>query len=216
MKRFFAVFGLILLYMAAWAPVLLVVILILEGDDEAILIAIGSSLPVIIGLFLPYLNFVCRKVYRYRGEGEPISEKELRERIIEINNFGHPVMVVHRKKKLVVTWNYVEEKWRGVLSTGGMKQAYHLHIKFSDRKKEVILIDVLKSFSWRVGHSGARVRGGFFRGVDIDFEAGRTGPIDEVFSARSVSGYRFSSREIKDPVSNTILKSGWDIRLAMW
>jgi len=216
MKRFFGVFGLILLYMAAWAPVLLVFIFALEGDDEAILIAVGCVLPVIIGLFLPYLNFICRKVYRYRGEGDPISEKELREKILKINNFGHPVMVVHRKKKLVVTWNYAEEKWREIFSAGGMKQAYHLYIKFNDREKEVILIDVLKSFSWRVGLSRATVRGGFFRGVDIDFEAGRTGPIDEVFSARSISGYRFSSREIKDPVSNTILKSGWDIRLAMW
>ena len=216
MKRFFAVFGLIILYMAAWAPVLLVFIFALEGDDEAILIVVGCALPVIIGLFLPYLNFICRKVYRYRGEGDPIPEEELRDRILKINEFGHPVMVVHRKKKLVVTWNYAEEKWREVLSAGGMKAAYHLHIKFNDRKKEVILIDVLKSFSWRVGHSGARVRGGFFRGIDIDFEAGRTGVIDEYFPGRGTDSYHFSSREIKDPVSSTILKSGWDIRLAMW
>jgi len=216
MKRFFAVFALIILYMVAWAPVLLVVILALEGDDEAILIAIGCSLPVIIGIFLPYLNFICRKVYRYRGEGVPIPENELRARILKINELGQPVMAVSRKNKLLVTWNYAEERWKEVLSAGGMKKVYHLQIKFNDRKKEVILTDVLKSFSWRAGPSAARVRGGFFRGIDIDFEAGRTGGIDEYFPGRSIDGYRFSSREIKDPVSNTILKSGWDIRLAMW
>jgi len=88
MKRFFAVFALIFLYMMAWAPVLLIIIFVLEGDDEAILIVIGFLLLVIIGLFLPYLNFICRKVYRYRGEGDPISEKELRERILKISKFG--------------------------------------------------------------------------------------------------------------------------------
>jgi hypothetical protein len=216
MKRFFAVFALIVLYMVGWAPILLVFILALEGDDEAILIIIGCVLPVIIGLFLPYLNFVCRKVYRYRGEGVPIPEKELRARILKINELDQPVMVVSRKKKLLVTWNYAEERWRGVLSAGGMKKAYHLQIKFNARKKEVILTDILKSFSWRAGPGGARVRGGFFRGIDIDFEAGRTVVIDEYFPGRGTDSYHFSSREIKDPVSNTILKSGWDIRLAMW
>jgi len=216
MKRFFAVFALIVLYMAAWAAILLVPLLALEGDDEAILIVIGCALPLIIGLFLPYLNFICRKVYRYGGKGVPIPENELRARILKINEFGQPVMAVSRKKKILVTWNYAEERWREVLSAGGMKKAYHLQIKFNDRKKEVILTDILKSFSWRVGASSAKVRGGFFRGIDIDFEEGRTGTNEEYFSGRCIDGYRFSPREIKDPISNTILKSGWDIRLAMW
>ena len=166
-KRFLIVFGLILLFMVLWAGVLLLVFFIAEDADVVALITV----PVIFITFIPYVNFIAKNVFHFKGEGAPISGDELRSRIMEINDINVPVMVQKRKKKLIATWKYVDAKWWEILSKAGLKKIIELLMKFNDRKKEVILSDVTKSISWKAGPTKVRVWGGFTRGIALEYEA---------------------------------------------
>ena len=207
-------------YMAAWAPIILVTLMTLEkllpGNQGAIAIAILIYLFVIIIGMVPFMQWLAKKVFVYPGEGEPVSEAQLREKIMDINNYDVPVMVKQKKKKLIVTWNYVNAKWYGIISKAGMDQVYELIIKFDDAKKTATLIDVHKKVSWGVDTGSAKLAASFFRGIDLSYERGIAYGIKDGFELGKIYDYKFTTSEIKDPVMNTILGSGWQVRFGMW
>jgi hypothetical protein len=215
-KRFLVAFGLVLLYMVAWVPVLLIWIWI-AGDNDALVAfgVLGAMLLIVLGL-IPYLNFVARTAFNFPGEGQPVPEGALRASIKGINHLDAPVMVKEQGKKLVLTWKYVDAQWWELLAKSGLRQVYELHVKLDGRTKEATLIDVMKSVSWRAGPTQVRVSGGFFRGVNFSFEIGKRWGIQENFQFGKVYDYKFIPQEIKNPVMNTILRSGWSVRFAMW
>ena len=215
-KKFLAAFGLVLLYMAAWALPIYLWIMIWGDNDAAIAIGLLGAMVLIIVGFIPYLNFVSKKVFYFRGEGDPIPEEELRALINDVNRFDVPVWVKEHGDKLIVTWRYVDAKWWEILAHAGLEKVYELHIKFNDQKKEVTLIDVEKSVSWRAGPTQVRVSGGFFRGVIFALEIGKQWGIKENFQLGKVYDYKFTPQEIKTPVMNSILRSGWSVRFGMW
>jgi hypothetical protein len=198
LKRFLTVFGLMLLYMLVLAAVLLLAIL-LAGDNETLILV-----TVLVMLF------------RFKGEGEPISGTELRAQIQAINQFDAPVMVEEHRGKLVATWKYVDAHWWELLAKAGLTKVYELHIKFDDAQRLVTLIDVSKTVSWRAGPTQVRLRGGFFRGVMLAYEIGKQWGIKENFELGKIYDYKFVPQEIKMPILNSILRSGWDARFGIW
>lgn len=216
MKRFFAVFGLVMLFMAVLAVMLLAVILLVGDNESAILVAVLVILVIGIGAFLPFLDWAIKRVFHFPGEGTPIAEADLRARIQALNRFDGPVMVQERKKKLVATWKYVDAQWWELLAKAGLTRVYELHMKFDAPSKTVTLIDVTKSVSWRAAPTEVRLRGGFSRGVILAYEIGKAWGIQRSFQPGKIYDYRFVPQEIKNPVLNTILRAGWDVRFGIW
>jgi hypothetical protein len=217
LKRFLAVFGLMLLYMAVLAGILLLVILLVgEENDTLILISVLVMMVLAIVIMVPYLDQMAKRVFRFRGEGEPVSETELRTQIQAINEFDAPVMIEERKGRLVATWKYVDARWWELLAKAGLTKVYELHIKFDDVQHLVTLIDINKSVSWRAGPTEVRLRGGFFRGIMLAYEIGKQWGIKENFELGKVYDYKFVPQEIKMPIMNSILRSGWDVRFGIW
>jgi len=162
------------------------------------------------------LDKVAKRVFRFKGEGEPVSETELRAQVQAINEFDAPVMVEERKDKLVATWKYVDAHWWELLAKAGLTKVYELHIKFDNAQHLVTLIDVTKSVSWRAGPTEVRLRGGFFRGIMLAYEIGKQWGIKENFELGKVYDYKFVPQEIKMPILNSILRSGWDVRFGIF
>ena len=217
LKRFLTVFGLMLLYMAVLAGILLLVILLVgEENDTLILITVLVMMVLAVVIMVPYLDQVAKRVFRFEGEGQPISETELRAQIQAINQFDAPVMIEGRKDKLVATWKYVDARWWELLAKAGLTKVYELHIKFDNAQRLVTLIDVTKSVAWRAGPTSVRLRGGFFRGIMLAYEIGKQWGIKENFELGKVYDYRFVPQEIKMPILNSILRSGWDVRFGIF
>jgi len=214
--RFLSAFGLTLLYLIAWAPILYLWILIWEDNESVLVVGVLSAMVLIMIGFIPYLDFVAKRAFHFAGEGRAVSEKELCTVIKGINHLDAPVMVQERGKKLVATWKYVDAKWWEVLAKAGLTKVYELHMKFDEEKKEVTLIDVKKSVSWKAGPSEVRLRGGFFRGVEFSCEIGKQWGIKENFELGGIYNYEFSPQEVKNPIMNSILRNGWDVRFGMW
>ncbi len=217
LPRFLMAFGLVLAYMAVWAVVFLVWILIWRDTNEAVLVVgILAATVMLIAIFIPYLDFVAKRVFCYTGEGEPVGEDELRALILAINEFDAPVSVEDRGKRIVVTWKYNEAKWWELLAKAGLKQLYELHVKLNDQKKEAVLIDVLKTVAWRAGPTEVSVRASGFRGVYAGCQLGSRWGIKENFELGEVYSFKFKPSEIKSPIANSILRSGWRVRFGIW
>ncbi|HCU25747.1 MAG TPA: hypothetical protein DF383_12085 [Deltaproteobacteria bacterium] len=216
LKRFLTVFGLILLYMLALASADLMIVLLAGKNDTLIRIMVVVTLVFSVATMVPYMDWVAKKVFRFNGEGKPVSEAELRAQIQTINQFDVPVMIEERKGKLVATWKYVDAHWRELLSKAGLTKVYELHIKFDHAQHLVTLIDVTKSVSWGAGPTELRLRWSFFRGIMLTYEIGKQWGIKESWKLGQVYDYKFRPKEVKMPIMNSILRSGWDVRFGIW
>ncbi len=114
-KRFLTVFGLVLLYMLAWAVCLVPVILVAGDNDTVMLVVVLGTLVFSTAGLVPYLDWDAKRVFRFQGEGEPVSGAELRAQVQAINDFDVPVMVKERRGWLVATWRYVDARWWEIL-----------------------------------------------------------------------------------------------------
>jgi hypothetical protein len=214
--RFLRVFGLILLYMLVLAAILFPVILWAGEDVTLIVSATLVTLVLSVAALIPYLDWVTKRVFRFPGEGDPVSGAELRAAILAINQFDVPVVVEERKDRLVATWKYVEVRWWKFLAKAGLAKSYELHMKLDDAQHLVTLIDVTKSVSWGAGPTEVHLRGGFFRGVIWAYEIGKGWGIKDNFQLGKIYDYTFVPQEIKMPIMNSILRRGWDVRFGMW
>jgi hypothetical protein len=215
-KRFLIAFALILLYMAVWAGLLYGVILLAQEDEGLLLTAILAMMAFLILAFIPYLDQVTKRAFHFRGEGQPTPASTLRRQILAVNRFKAPVMAEERLYDLVLTWKYVDARWWRVLSKAGLTRLYELHVKLDEKRSVATLIDVRKSVRWRAGPTQVHVGRSVSRGILTGYEIGKQWGIAENWELGVVFDYKFVPAEIKTPVMNTILRSGWDVRFGIW
>jgi hypothetical protein len=216
-KRFLAAFVLVLVYLAVWAGFLYGVILLAQEDEGLLLTAILAVMAFLILAFIPYLDQVVKRVFYFRGQGSPVSAGALRRQIQSVNRLRNvPVMAEERLYDLVLTWKYVDARWWEVLARAGMRRIYELHVKLDEERRLATLIDVRQSVKWRAGPTQVHVGGGFGRGVILAYEIGEGLGIQENWQPGVVYEFTFEPAELKSPVMNTILRSGWDVRFGIW
>ena len=215
-KRFLTVFGLILLYMAVLALILFLAITIAGDDETALLIVMLAALVLSFGAFVPYLNWAIKRAFHFRGEGQPVPLDTLRAQIQGINDFDAPVMIEERKDKLVATWKYVDASWLELFAKAGLTKSYELQMKFDEARHTVTMVDRTKQASWRAGMSGGSGSASASQGVVMAYEVGKQWGIKRSFELGKIYDYKFVPSEIKLPILNSILRSGWDVRYGMW
>lgn len=222
-KRFLILFALVLLYLALWALPLYALIL-LAGDRTGLLLTgVGVvTLLLLIG-FVPFIDAAAKRVFAFRGQGEPLPAEALRAQLLAVNDWvDAPVQVEQRARRdgrpgtLVITWRYVDARWWELLAKAGLAELYQLHLRLDETRHRATLIDVTKSVQWRAGPADVRLRGGWFRGVLFEAEIGRAWGIKENWQLGEMYNYRFVPAEIKLPVLNTLLRAGWDVRFGLW
>ena len=147
----------------------------------------------------------------------------LRVSLLAVNDWvDAPVQVEPRTRRrggpgaLVITWRYVDARWWERLAQAGLTELYELHVRLDEARQRATLIDVTRQVQWRAGPTQVRVRGGSFRGVLFAFEIGEQWGITENWTLGPIYAYRFVPAEIKLPVLNTLLRSGWDVRFGLW
>jgi hypothetical protein len=215
-KRFLIAFALILFYIVAWAGLLYAVILFAREDEGLLLTAVLAMLAFLILAFVPYLDRVIKRAFYFAGEGQPISAAQLRRRILSVNHFRSPVMAEERVYDLVLTWNYGDRRWWETLSKAGLTRLYELHVKLDEKRRLATLIDVTKSVEWRSAPTQVKTRGTLFRRPILIYQLGKQWGIEENWESGTPDDARFVPTDIKNPVMNTILRSGWDVRFGIW
>lgn len=210
--------GYILGFFIVAALGLLVMVLALRGQGDAALLAgILVALLVVIGAFLPFLNFAMRRSFVYPPDPvPPLSEEALRARLRGLAEVGAPVELTEAGGVMRLRWAYLDARLRGVLEMQRIDSAYELQIRLDPACKEAVLTDIKRSLRMATGVSGVRLGFGFVRGWLVGVEMGRGYDIGTDLSAREAFDYRFEPGAIKRPVLHVLAKSGWTVRFAMW
>lgn len=219
-KRFLTVFGLALLYLAALSLVLALVTILLGGHETAMLIVLLAAALLSFGGFVPFLNWAVKRVFSFPGEGQPIPLETLRAQLEAINTFDAPVMVNQQNGKLVVSWKPADPRSPEPIAGADLNRSYQLHIKFDETRHTVTMLDRTNGTSRRPGlddSSRSHADGdSVAQGVIMAHEVGNGWGIRRTFELRQLNEYEFMPAEIKLPILNSILRSGWDVRYGIW
>jgi hypothetical protein len=147
---------------------------------------------------------------------EAVSEAELRQRLLAINDTDSPLRAIEGKRgKMDIVWRLADAKWAALFTLNNIKRTQIIRIKLSGEDAVCRAIDVSKTIrgsadaqSLRLGFSF-----NFFRGIvffqkeyetqyGLVYKKGRLA-IDNAYQ------YTFSSSEMKSPVMQIVRESGW-------
>jgi hypothetical protein len=146
----------------------------------------------------------------------PVSEAELRQRLLAINATDSPLQVVERKRgKMDIVWRLADAKWAGLMTLNKITRTQIIRIKLCGDDAACRAIDISKTI--RASADARTLRFGFrfsfFRGIvffqkeyetqyGLLYKEGRLA-IDNVYR------YTFDSAEMKSPVMQIVRDSGW-------
>ena len=158
-----------------------------------------------------------------RAGTEPVSEPELRQRLLAINTMDVPFRVVERSgKKLDVLWRLADAKWVGVITANKVSRVEILRLRLSDHDKSCRALEISKAI--KASADGTTMQFAFsfsfFRGIVFgqwEYEK-QFGLIfkDGGLTFDTAYEYKFSFNELKNPIVNIVVSSGWSFKPVMF
>ena len=88
-----------------------------------------------------FLRCILRRVWIFRGRGEPVQQDLLEFMLLAINDFSNPVQVRKKKNRLRLRWRIHDADWCQRMFLVGMRKTYELHLEFSPETRTVIMRD---------------------------------------------------------------------------
>ncbi len=158
-----------------------------------------------------------------KPEITPLSESELRRRLLSLNEMDVPFYVFERKDgKIDVVWRLADAKWAGLMTLNKVTKVQVIRLKLSEHEKTCRAIDITKSvkatadglktaFSFDTFFS----RGVIFWEWEFEKQYGLTFK-DGGFTFDKVYEYKFSYDELKNPVVNVVVQSGWKYKQVLF
>lgn len=215
-KRFVLTIIAVLLVLIAVALSLAPLLLLQAQLDESTLaMALCLWLAVVILALLPTANILVKKIWFFRGQGEPVSLDQLRQRLLTVNALDCPVTALAKRKKIIVTWRFRETKWCELFSRLGQSRLYELHCRFDADTRTVYLADRWRGADFLI--CPERVKTGRSR-IPLPLLRARMKRLAtiEQYAGIAEHDYNFHPREIKSPFLGTILASGWHVRFSLF
>ena len=156
------------------------------------------------------LRMIIRKAWFFEGKGIPVTREQLETRLLGINELESPVIVNKKGERLNLSWRCKEPQWCERMVVQGTNKQYELCLRFNDNTRTVVLSDRTRALnlalcpikvktSWLASpRFYCRVQTGEEWGLNVLKQA--------------ASEYRFKPQELKSPVFNMIINSGWNVR----
>jgi hypothetical protein len=206
--------ALILFLMALAVPMFIIPrpLLVSQLEMHGDLIIFGFF-AVAAPLMLLFMDWCAKHIFYFKGRGPPFPEDGLRKEILSINHYDVPIVAAERDDKIELTWNYLDTRWQGVISKLGITRMFKVSLRFDPQRHLVTMLDTHGSFSRGVG--GNLVRWTWFRGIYLNFSVNRSATIRQRFEKNTDYENMFNTEDIHNPVMNTILGCGWDVRFAI-
>ena len=177
------------------------------------------------GLQFPIWNWVTAWATTIHPEKGivPVEESELRRRLLALNDLDVPFQISERKNgKIDATWRLADAKWAGLMTANKITEVRIIRLTLSDKEKVCRAVDITKSVKATAdGLSFAFSFNSFFsRGVTFWEWTYRKqyGWIfkDGNLTFDTVYEYKFSYDEIKDPIVNIVVQSGWQYKQVLF
>jgi hypothetical protein len=143
---------------------------------------------------------------------EPVPAETLRARLLAVNDLGLPFRVREEGRRLVAEWRIADARWVGLMEVGGLTRAHQVYLELDPRTHKVLAQDRDRTISWGAGAAGLGGSWSFFRGINF-FQYERGALVGLFFKdgdwATTAYDYRFCLAEMKNPLIQAIVGSGW-------
>jgi hypothetical protein len=154
---------------------------------------------------------------------QAVSEPELRQHLLAINTMDVPFRVIEKKgKKLDVVWRLADAKWVGLITANKVSRVEIMRLRLSDHDKSCRAVEISKTIKASVDGTTLQFAFSFsfFRGIVFgqwEYEK-QFGLIfrDGGLTFDTAYEYKFSLSELKNPIVNIIVSSGWSFKPVMF
>jgi hypothetical protein len=110
---------------------------------------------------------------------------------------------------LVAEWKIVDARWYEIFAKASLTKVFKILMKLDEAKGEVRAVDQEWSVEWRAGVPNLSLSAEAFRGQKVEMSFGTAIGFRENFSPGVIYDYRFTTAEIKTPLQDAVLASGW-------
>ncbi len=153
----------------------------------------------------------------------PVSQSELRRRLLAINQMDVPFQVAERKDgKIDVTWRLADAKWAGLMTLNKVTVIQIIRLRLSEKDKACRAVDIARSVRATADglRKGLSLNFSFFRGIILgqwEYEK-QYGLIfkDGGLTFDKAYEYQFRHDELKNPIINIVVQSGWQYKPVMF
>lgn len=164
---------------------------------------------------LAIANLLLKKIWFFRGRGEPVSLDQLRQRLLTVNALTCPVTAQIKKRAIVFTWRYREKQWCELFNRLGISRLYELHCHLDADTRTVLLVDRLRTVDFLICPDRVKTGRPRLPLPLLTTPSKRLAAIEQ-YATMAEHEYIFHPREIKAPIVGTILASGWHARFSLW
>jgi hypothetical protein len=215
-SRYLKTAGLVIPALACYGVSLLPLILVWPHLDTRPLIGAMAVWSILAVISLPFvLRLIIRKVWFFRGRGEPVSLNLLVSMLVGINELDCPVIARKKRNKIIFSWRSSEPAWCERMALEGRRKTYELRLRFDSDTRTVTMIDRVRRLDLDL--CPVKVRTGLlsFPRLYCRISTGLHKGL-ESFKNRPPEEFRFQPRELKESVFNTIVANGWNVRFDLF
>ena len=141
-----------------------------------------------------------------------LPAQELREKLLALNRATAPYQLIDGKSEgvdIIAEWNVVDAKWYEIFAKAGLSKAFKIYLKFDERTHEVRAMDREITIEWRAGVPSVSFAVSAFKGQQQSVEFGKAWGFTEQLTTGEIYNYRFSTKELKQPIQTAVTESGW-------
>ena len=141
-----------------------------------------------------------------------LSAQAVREKLLALNRATAPYQLIDGKSEgvdLIAEWNIVDAKWYEIFAKAGLSKAFKIYLKLDENTHEVRAMDRELTIEWRAGVPSVSFSVSAFKGQQQSIEFGQAWGFTEKLTTGEIYNYRFSTKELKQPIQNAATESGW-------
>ena len=141
-----------------------------------------------------------------------LSAADLRTALLALNRDTAPWQVRDGAPEgcdLVAEWKIVDARWYEIFAKASLSKVFKVLMKFDEAKGEVRSVDQEFTVEWRAGVPSLAASVEAFRGQKVEMSFGAAVGFREDLSLGKIYEYRFATKELKEPLQQTVSASGW-------
>ena len=141
-----------------------------------------------------------------------IPAQALRDKLLSLNRATAPYQLIDGKSEgvdIIAEWNIVDAKWYEIFAKAGLSKAFKIYLKFDETTHEVRAMDREITIEWRAGVPAVSFAVSAFKGQQQSVEFGKAWGFTEKLTTGEIYNYRFSTKELKQPIQTAVTESGW-------
>jgi hypothetical protein len=140
---------------------------------------------------------------------------EVLTRLMSLNRPTAPYRLIDGTSEsvdVIAEWRIVDAQWSEVFAKAGLAKVFRVYLKLDPAKHEVRAMDREYTLEWSAGVPKLSAAVSSFKGQKQEIEFGKGYAFTETLAPGQVYNYRFSTKEIKQPIQDAVTSCGWTYR----